>query len=115
MDDKLNPELIRQLLNCSLDRIDQSTLANLRSARLRALSHYEARRGTVPLFAWSDGHEIWHALAHRHRVYYWIGAILLAASLFGGIAYWQQVRDDASIDEEISILTDDLPIQYFVD
>lgn len=115
MDDKLNPELIRQLLNCSLERIDQSTLANLRSARLRALSHYEARSGTLPLFAWSHGHKIWHLSAHRHRVYYWIGAILFAASLFGGIAYWQQVRDDASIDEEISILTDDLPIQYFVD
>ncbi|MGA8146215.1 MAG: DUF3619 family protein [Gallionellaceae bacterium] len=115
MDDKLNPELIRQLLNCSLERIDQSTLANLRSARLRALSRYEACSGTVPLFAWSDRHEIWHTSAHRHRVYYCIGAILLAASLFGGIAYWQQVRDDASIDEEISILTDDLPIQYFVD
>ncbi|MGC2459087.1 MAG: DUF3619 family protein [Gallionellaceae bacterium] len=115
MDDKLNPELIRQLLNCSLERIDQSTLANLRSARRRALSHYEARSGTLPLFTWSHGHKIWHLSAHRHRVYYWIGAILFAASLFGGIAYWQQVRDDASIDEEISILTDHLPIQYFVD
>lgn len=115
MDDKLNPELVRQLLNCSLDRIDQSTLAHLRSARLRALSHYEARSGTLPLFAWSEGHAIWHASAVRQRVYYWTGAILLAASLIGGIAYWQQAMDDVSIDEEISILTDDLPIQYFVD
>ena len=114
MDEKLDPEFIRQLLNCSLDRIDQSTLANLRSARQRALGHHEARSGTLPLFAWSDGHEIFHASAVRQRVY-WFGAILLAASLLGGIAYWQQARDDASIDEEISILTDDLPIQYFVD
>jgi len=41
--------------------------------------------------------------------------MLLAASLFSGIAYWQHVMDNDTSDEDIAILTDDLPIQYYVD
>ena len=41
--------------------------------------------------------------------------MLLAASLFSGITYWQQAIDNDTGDVDIAILTDDLPIQYYVD
>jgi len=115
MDEKWNPEPIKQLLNRSLAQLDRPTLARLRAARMQALNRYEARSATLPLFAWAGEHVIWHAPAHRHSIHYWIGAILLAASLFGGIAYWQQAMDNDISDVDIAILTDDLPIQYYVD
>jgi hypothetical protein len=115
MDENWNPELIKQLLNRSLAQIDQPTLAGLRSARMHALNRYEARSSTLPLFAWAGEHVIWHASAHRHRIYYWIGAMLLVASLFSSIAYRQQAMDSDTSDEDIAILTDDLPIQYYLE
>ena len=115
MNEKWNPERIKQLLNRSLAQLDQPTLARLHAARLQAMNRHEARSATLPLFAWTGEHIIWHASAHRHRIYYWMGAILLAASLFSGIAYWQQTMDNDTGDVDIAILTDDLPIQYYVD
>jgi hypothetical protein len=115
MNKKWNSEPVKHLLNCSLAQLDQSTLARLRSARVQALNRYEARSSTVPLFVWASEHAIWHASAHRHRIYYWAGIILLAASLFSSIAYWQQAVDNDTSDEDIAILTDDLPIQYYVE
>jgi len=113
MEENWNPESISQLLNRSLLRLDQPMLACLRSARKQALDRYEARRAALPLFAWAGEHIIWHESAHRR--YYWIGAILLAASLFSGITYWQQAMDSDTSAEDIAILTDDLPIQYYVE
>ena len=115
MDEKWNPEPIKQLLNRSLAQLDQPTLARLRAARMHALNRYEARGAPLPLFAWAGGHVIWHASAHRHRIYYWIGTILLAASLFSGLVYWQQAMDNDISDVDIAILTDDLPLQYYLD
>lgn len=109
MDEKWNPELIKQLLNRSLAQLDQPTLARLRAARLQALNRYETRSATLPLFTWASDNVNWHASAHRHRIYYWRGAILLAAVLFSGIAYWQQATDNDTSDVDIAILTDDLP------
>lgn len=115
MDEEWNSEPIKHMLNRSLAQLDQPTLACLRSARVQALNRYEAHNATLPLFAWTGEHLIWHASAHRYRDYYWIGVILLAASLFSSIAYWQQAVDNDSSDDDIAILTDDLPIQYFVE
>ena len=115
MDEEWNPEPIKQLLNCSLARLDQPALARLRTARLRALNRYETRSATSPLFAWDGEHVVWHTSAHRHSIHYWIGATLLAASLFSGIVYWQQAMDNDTSDVDFAILTDDLPIQYYVD
>ena len=115
MDEKWNPESIKQLLNRSLAQIDQPALARLRTARLQALNRHEARNATSPLFAWGGGQVIWHASAHRHSINYWIGVMLFVISMFGGIVYWQQSTDNDTGDADIAILTDDLPIQYYTD
>jgi hypothetical protein len=41
--------------------------------------------------------------------------MLLVASLFSSIAYRQQAMDSDTSDEDIAILTDDLPIQYYLE
>jgi len=70
MDKEWNPEPIKQLLNHSLDQLDQSTLARLRAARIHALNHYEARNTTLPLFVWASEHTIRHTSVHRQSIHY---------------------------------------------
>jgi hypothetical protein len=115
MDKNRKPEPIKQLLNRSLAQLDQSTLASLRASREQALGRYEVHSATLPLFAWAGEHTIWKASAPRHSGYYWIGVLLLVVSLFSSIAYWQQTIDSDTSADDIAILTDDLPIQYYID
>lgn len=115
MDEKWNPEPIKQLLNCSLEQLDPATLTRLRAARIHALSRHNTHAVSSPLLAWAGEHATWHTSAYRQSIHYWIGALLLAASIFSGIAYWQQETVNDTSDEDIAILTDDLPIQYYVD
>jgi len=116
MNQKFDPEQIKQLLNRTLSRIEQPTLERLRDARAQALARYDAR-STTPAFAWS-GHSsrAGHSSHSHHKSYYWAGAILLIACLFSGAAYWQHTtaeHDTSAVD--IAILTDDLPMHVYVD
>jgi len=115
MDEILNPDLIKQVLDSSLAQLDQATLIRLHAARERALNHYQARNAALPLLAWVGEHALWNTPAYPYRIYRWIGTFILVACLFSGIAYWQQSMEDDTTDADIAILTDDLPIQYYVD
>ena len=116
MKEKLNIEFIRQALNRSSSRLDQKTVDGLRSAREQALARYDARR-TAPAWAWAGaGHGSGHpAGSHRSPYLYWAAAALLAAALFGGTVYWKHAMDHDINEEDIAILTDELPIEVFVD
>ena len=115
MSKKLNMESIRQLLNRSSVQLDQPALARLRVARTQALERYDART-TVPAFAWAGG---WTGFGHSsgsHRNHYYLAiAILLAAFLYSGASYWQHVIEHEKSEIDIAILTDDLPIDAYVD
>ncbi len=115
MNKNWNPDMIKQLLNRSLAQLDQPIVAQLRDARMLALNRHETRSATVPLFAWAGGHIIRHPSAHLHRSYYWIGVLLLAASLLSSVTFMQQTMDNDTSDEDIAILTDELPIQFYVE
>jgi Protein of unknown function (DUF3619) len=117
MDVQLNSEPIKQLLNRSLEQIDQSTLAHLYAARTRALDRHEAcATAILPLFTWPGIHVIQRVLAHRQEIYNWIGILLLAACISNGIVYyWQETLNNKSSEVDIAILTDDLPVEYFLE
>lgn len=113
MNKKFQPAQIKQLLNRSLAQLDQPTLTRLRHARTQALARYDARC-TAPAFAWAGfGHH--HASDSHHKSHRWAAIVLLVALLFSCTAYWHHTTDHDLSDEDIAILTDDLPIEVFVD
>lgn len=114
MSQQLNTEQIRQLLNRATAQLDQNTLTRLRNAREQTLERYSARHEHILAFS-GHGNTHGHSAYQQHRLLYWIAGLLLVISLLGSIAYWQQNRDNTTRDEDIAILTDDLPIQVYVD
>jgi hypothetical protein len=115
MDDHWKLGTIKQLLNPSLEQIDQSTLSRLHAARTRALNSHEAC-ATLPRFAWAVEDVIQHVSAHYHKIYNWIGILLLAACISNGMVYyWQETLSNKASEMDTAILTDDLPIEYFLE
>jgi hypothetical protein len=116
MNNNLNTESIRQLLNRSSAQLGQPTLARLRDVRTQALARYDAR-STAPVFVWagSTATNSGHTSGSHHKSYYWAAAVLLAALLFSGAIYLQHVTEHDNSDVDIAILTDDLPIDVYVE
>ncbi len=113
MNDNMNPDAIRQLLNRSAARLDQDTLAKLREARLRALQR-AAECADSPIRAWIRAHIHGNAFIWRHAMATRFAAALLVVGLIGGVGYyWQQMYDNSD-EADIAILTDDMPINYYV-
>lgn len=115
MNQQLNSGQIKQLLNRSAAQLDEPTLVRLREARAQALEHYATRHAHVPAFSGHGKHPHWHAMTQHHKPFLWVAGLLLVAGILGGIAYWHQTSDNDTSDEDIAILTDDLPIQVYVD
>ena len=114
MNTKLNTREIGQLLNRSTAQIDKNTADKLFAARRVALRHQQTAQ-LAPVQAWLTEHGlIHHGASHSHKAFNWGAAALLAAILFSGALYWQQQSYDHS-DIDIAILTDDLPVDMFVD
>ena len=112
---KFYPQQVKHLLNRSLSQLDQPTLGRLHDAREKALARYDAH-STAPAFAWAglwtDHH---HAAGLHHKSHFWAAAVLLVAILFSCTAYWHHTTDHDVSDVDIAILTDDLPIEIYVD
>ncbi len=102
MSEYLNTNETRQLLNRSLGQLDQTTLASLRKAREEALARHAA------------GEEARWKFGPRRRVAVtWLATLLIMVSVFGGITYyWQQTHDNG--DTDVAILTDDMPVEVYV-
>lgn len=107
----LTTESIRKLLDHATDHLDPATAAHLHSARNRALAHKNSR------VAWLDRHgSLVCAAREYHRIPFWALSILLAAGLLlGTITYWHHAAEHDHSDIDIAILTDDLPVDAYID
>ncbi len=102
----INHQHIAKLLTHGTEQLDQDIVSALRQARTVAL---QKQRIHEPVFSLS-------AIGHRahipHTTSQWVATgILLAAIIVGAIGYWQNTQ----VPVDLEILTDDLPIEVFVD
>jgi uncharacterized iron-regulated membrane protein len=103
---------VRQVLNQGL-RLDAGVAESLRASRARALAHQ--RPEPVPALAWADNvvgsFGGWSGVSLRVLLPF---AILVAG--VGGAYTWQQNQRDAELVEiDARLLTDDLPIDAYLD
>lgn len=110
MNSKLNPDKITQLLNQSTRQLDQQTLSALSQARQNALSRQFAY---TPVFALSTGN--WTQRLVPNTARQWLAALMLAAAVAGGAGYWRHSQEQQISELDVAILTDELPIEVFVD
>lgn len=107
----LTMESIAKLLTHAAQQLDADTVDALRRARNIALERQSQKK---PVFALSAGHGA-HWLI-PHSTHQWVAAIILfAAILFGGINYWQHTQEHDMAHLDTAILTDDMPLEVFVD
>ena len=123
MNKNLNPnhQKITQLLDRSAAQIEQPVLRQLHDARMQALVRYEARSAS-PVLAWAGA---WRTIGSPHgsphgspqKIHFFAAAVLLIAFLLGAATYWNQMAgsDTSDIDTDIAILTDDLPMDIYID
>ena len=107
----MTPEAIAGLLTRATEQLDDGTVAALHRARSLAL---ERQALNQPAFALSTGHSIHWPIPHT--IHQWMAmAILLIAALAGGISYWHHAHEREMTHLDIAILTDDLPMEIFID
>lgn len=110
---QFNPSRITQLLNISTRQITPEVASALQKTRQHALSRQKAHSRALAL---SSGHGLPYALFDSFPVQDWMAAGLLVAMLVIGSGYWQHIQQEDQIaDTDVAILTDDLPIDAFVD
>ncbi len=113
MNSKLNTHDIGRLLNSSAAQLDQGTASKLLAARNNALRHQQVTRSAL---AWLTQHSlIHHPSTHGHRALNWGVGALLAMILLSTAIYWQQCYEHDHSEIDIAILTDDLPVDMYVD
>lgn len=110
MNTELDPRKIAQLLTQSTRQLDASTLSALSNARRNALKRQSVR---APVFALTTGR--WTEWLLPHSSQQWIVAGLLAVILAVGTSFWHHAQEQQISELDVAILTDDLPIEVFVD
>jgi|WetSurMetagenome_2_1015567.scaffolds.fasta_scaffold685505_2 hypothetical protein len=105
----LDPEKITRLLTIGTRQLDQRTLSALSSARQTALSRQLAH---APGFVFNTGHGIHRLTSNPIRL--WAIAGLLIAAIVIGMGYWHHMQEQQIDETDLAILTDDMPIDVFV-
>lgn len=108
---KLDPKKIIHILNQSTNNLDQETLSGLQRARAQALQKQTTQAQVLQL----AGHR-WSSYLAPHTRQQWFAAALLAVALAAGAGYlWQENHHQHNIELDEQILTDELPIEIFID
>ncbi len=111
MNMKLNHKEIGRLLNQGVNQLDRSTLNGLRKGRQQALHN---QRVGEPV--WVNQNGVLHGqLQLPQRALNWIIVAVVASLLVINLTYWDRTYEHDHSDIDIAILTDDLPVDMFVD
>lgn len=103
-------EDVAKLLTHATMQLDTETVVSLRQARNVALERQLLKR---PGFTLSVMHGSCRLISHLARQWA-VTAILLGVIFFGGISYWINTQENDLAHLDIAILTDDLPLEVFV-
>lgn len=104
-----DPEKIARLLTRSSGALDPATQSALSDARRKALQRYTAHVPSLP--PPSNRSSVLSLLSRREGILAGAFAVMLAV----GMGCWHQAREQQIADLDVAILTDDLPIEVFVD
>ena len=111
MNIKLSNKEIGNLLNRAAHQLDRSTLNELRTARHNALQNQRVDTPT-----WVSQNGLLHGkLQLTQRALNWIIVAVVASLLVINLTYWDRTYEHDHSDIDIAILTDDLPVDMFVD
>lgn len=111
MTTRLDPGKISRILDQSTQDLDDATVSALQQARAKALQRQAAPARSLQLAG--SG---WTSVLVPHSTQQWITAGLLALVLASGASMWWQHNHHQQIVElDVEILTDELPIEIFLD
>jgi len=116
MTNELDPGKIVRLLTQGTRQLDAVTISALVDARQKALKRQSERASVftlAPTSAYMPAR--WTDRLIPHSAQPWIAAGLLVAVLIAGTSYWQHVQEQQIDETDVAILTDELPIEVFVD
>jgi hypothetical protein len=106
---------IVQHLDYGLDRLEPGTRERLAAARRAALSRYRAAPEPVLGLAWA-GQAMTRIMEHRLSGTTFMVAVAALVVATTGVIYWQSPGPANDLaDIEISLLTDELPINAYLD
>lgn len=106
MNPELDPHQVVHFLSHHSSPLDEKTLATLARSREKALLK-KPSPSPVRMFAG-------HTFTLPHIEHQWLIIFLLAAALFIGADAWQNDEEQQNCDVDIAILTDELPLEVFV-
>ncbi|MDD4913187.1 MAG: DUF3619 family protein [Sideroxydans sp.] len=113
---KLNTSEFRQHLNRSTTQLESETIDKLLSARRNALQAQNRYTQRAPVVAWLYEHGIIGHHSHNKRSALNLGlAALFAITIISGFTYWQSNQKHIQSNVDIAILTDELPVNMYVD
>jgi hypothetical protein len=111
MSTQLNTQELITLLSQSSEQLDMVTVSSLAKMRQKTLSVQPAR---APSFVLSSGHWLEHLIPHS-TVQWLATAILVVLLSITGATYWQHSVEQQISELDVAILTDELPLEVFVD
>ncbi len=108
--EKINTQKLSHLLNRSTQQLDDNTLTALRAARQTALSKQRIRVAAVTL---SSGQLL--PIHFSLPAQKWVITALIAATLVSAWGVLQHQHEQQINELDISILSDEMPIEVFLD
>lgn len=109
--DPLDPQKITRLLTHSTQQLDENTITALSKARRNALAMQPARASA---FAATTGQRTVN-LMPRTAIQWLATGLLIALLSVAGSSLWQQADEQQISELDVAILTDEMPLDVFVD